>query len=93
VRAQDVEVTVFFELDLRRPDGRLGVGSGSHADQTARVMIALDPVMTEVQPDVVVVVGVVNSTIAAALLAAKSPARLVRVEAACAAGTGRCRRR
>ena len=74
--------TVFFEeLDLRPPDRWLEVGSGSHAEQTARVMIALDPVMTELHPDVVVVVGDVNSTMAAALVAAKSPARLAHVEA------------
>jgi UDP-N-acetylglucosamine 2-epimerase (non-hydrolysing) len=74
--------TVFFEeLGIRPPDRWLEVGSGSHADQTARVMAALDPVMTELQPDVVVVVGDVNSTMAAALVAAKSPARLAHVEA------------
>jgi len=74
--------TVFFEeLGIRPPDRWLEVGSGSHAEQTARVMIALDPVMAEVQPDVVVVVGDVNSTVAASLVAAKSPARLAHVEA------------
>ena len=74
--------TVFFdELAIRPPDRWLEVGSGSHAEQTARVMIALDPVMVEVEPDVVVVVGDVNSTMAAALVAAKSPARLAHVEA------------
>ena len=74
--------TVFFdELGIRPPDRWLGVGSGSHAEQTARVMTAIDPMMTEVEPDVVVVVGDVNSTMAAALMAAKSPARLAHVEA------------
>ncbi len=74
--------TVFFdELGIRPPDRWLEVGSGSHAEQAARVMTALDPVMAEVQPDVVVVVGDVNSTMAAALVAAKSPARLAHVEA------------
>lgn len=74
--------TVFFEeLGIRAPDRWLEVGSGSHADQTARVMTAIDPVMHEVQPDVVVVVGDVNSTMAAALVAAKSPARVAHVEA------------
>jgi len=73
---------VFFdELGIRAPDRWLEVGSGSHAGQTARVMTALDPVMGELEPDVVVVVGDVNSTMAAALVAAKSPARLAHVEA------------
>lgn len=73
---------VFFEdLGLRAPDRWLGVGSGTHAEQTARTMSALDPMLAELQPDVVVVVGDVNSTMAAALVAAKSPARLAHVEA------------
>lgn len=74
--------SVFFEeLGIRPPDRWLEVGSGSHAEQTARVMLALDPVIEELEPDVVVVVGDVNSTMAASLVAAKSPARLAHVEA------------
>jgi UDP-N-acetylglucosamine 2-epimerase (non-hydrolysing) len=74
--------TIFFEeLDIRRPDRWLEVGSGSHAEQTARVMIALEPVVSETSPDVIVVVGDVNSTMAAAVVAAKSTARLAHVEA------------
>ncbi|MGI8806342.1 MAG: non-hydrolyzing UDP-N-acetylglucosamine 2-epimerase [Acidimicrobiales bacterium] len=74
--------TVFFEeLGIRPPDRWLDVGSGSHVEHTARVMIALDPVMADVMPDVVVVVGDVNSTMAASLVAAKSSARLAHVEA------------
>ena len=74
--------TVFFdELGLRAPDRWLDVGSGTHAEQTAGVMSALEPVIDELRPDVVVVVGDVNSTMAAALVAAKSPARLAHVEA------------
>jgi UDP-N-acetylglucosamine 2-epimerase (non-hydrolysing) len=74
--------TVFFdELGIREPDRWLEVGSGSHGEQTARVMLAIEPVVTELEPDVVVVVGDVNSTMAAALVAAKSPARLAHVEA------------
>jgi UDP-N-acetylglucosamine 2-epimerase (non-hydrolysing) len=73
---------VFFaELGLRAPDYHLGVGSGSHAEQTAKVMLALEPLVAEINPDVVVVVGDVNSTVAAALVAAKSPSRLAHVEA------------
>ena len=63
---------VFFdELDIPRPDVNLGVGSGSHAVQTARVMEAFEPVCRAEKPDWVVVVGDVNSTIACALVGAK----------------------
>jgi len=74
--------TVFFdELGIRTPDRFLGAGSGSHAVQTARVMEAFEPVLDEVGPDVVVVVGDVNSTLACALVAAKSGALVAHVEA------------
>ncbi len=74
--------TVFFdELGIRAPDRWLDIGSGSHGEQTARVMMAIEPVMAELAPDVVVVVGDVNSTMAASLVAAKAPARLAHVEA------------
>jgi UDP-N-acetylglucosamine 2-epimerase (non-hydrolysing) len=73
---------VFFdELGLRVPDHRLGVGSGSHAEQTGRVMQAIEPLMTPARPDVVVVVGDVNSTMAAALVAAKAGSLVAHVEA------------
>jgi len=73
---------VFFdELGLRAPDYHLGVGGGTHAEQTARVMLAVEPVIRELAPDIVVVVGDVNSTMAAALVAAKSGARVAHVEA------------
>lgn len=63
---------VFFaDLGLPAPDAYLGVGSGSQAEQTASLLVALEPVILEVRPDLVVVVGDVNSTIAAALVAAK----------------------
>lgn len=71
----------FEELCLRPPDRWLEVGSGRHAEQTARVMMALDPVLVDLQPDVVIVVGDVNSTMGAALVAAKFPARIAHVEA------------
>jgi len=61
----------FRDLGLPEPDFHLGVGSGSHAKQTARVMEAFEPVILESQPNWVVVVGDVNSTIACALVAAK----------------------
>src|SRR5579859_5175841 len=56
---------VFFaELGLPPPDHHLGVGSGTHAEVTARVMIALEPLIARARPDWVVVVGDVNSTAA-----------------------------
>src|SRR5258708_6736156 len=62
----------FFEaLSIRTPDVNLGVGSGSHAQQTADVMKTLEPVLEAVRPDMVLVVGDVNSTLAAALVAVK----------------------
>src|SRR5207248_106951 len=73
---------VFFkELGLRKPDHWLGVGSGTHADQTARVMLAFEPLLVSVDPEVVVVVGDVNSTLACALVAAKVGPLVAHVEA------------
>lgn len=73
---------VFFaDLGLRHPDRHLGVGSGTHAEQTARAMCAFEPVLAELQPDVVVVVGDVNVTVAAALTAAKAGVAVAHVEA------------
>jgi UDP-N-acetylglucosamine 2-epimerase (non-hydrolysing) len=63
---------VFFEdLGLPEPDIHLGVGSGTHAEQTGQVMMAYEKVLLERQPDLIVVVGDVNSTAACTLAAAK----------------------
>jgi UDP-N-acetylglucosamine 2-epimerase (non-hydrolysing) len=73
---------VFFDdLGLPCPDHYLEVGSGSHAEQTAKIMVALEPVLAEEQPDLVMVVGDVNSTLAAALGAAKMGISVAHVEA------------
>ena len=73
---------VFFaELGIRRPDHFLGAGSGTHAVQTCRVMTAFEPLVAELAPDVVVVVGDVNSTLACALVTAKLGVTLAHVEA------------
>ncbi|MFD5325532.1 non-hydrolyzing UDP-N-acetylglucosamine 2-epimerase [Streptomyces sp. NPDC127092] len=73
---------VFFrDLGLRPPDHFLGVGSGSHATQTGRVMAAFEPLVDELAPDLVVVVGDVNSTLACALVTAKAGPLLAHVEA------------
>ena len=67
----DVMSEVFFqELDIPKPDYNLGVGSGTHTWQTAQVMLALEPLLVKLQPDCVLVVGDVNSTLAAVLVAA-----------------------
>ena len=73
---------VFFaELGLPRPDHDLHVGSGSHADQTAAILVRFDAVLARTRPDMVVVVGDVNSTLAAALAAAKRGVPVAHVEA------------
>src|SRR5262245_18655549 len=74
--------TLFFrELELPEPDVNLEVGSASHAVQTAEIMRRFEPVLLEQQPDWVVVVGDVNSTIACGLVAAKLGVRVAHVEA------------
>lgn len=73
---------VFFrDLGLRPPDRSLGVGSGSHATQTGRVMAAFEPLLADLAPDAVVVVGDVNSTLACSLVTAKAGPLLAHVEA------------
>lgn len=73
---------VFFDdLSIPRPDIDLEVRSGSHATQTARVMLAFEPVCLDWKPDLVIVVGDVNSTVACALVAAKLSIKIGHVEA------------
>lgn len=73
---------VFFDdLEMPPPDVYLGVGSGSHAEQTGRVMIDFEKVCLKYEPSLVIVVGDVNSTIACALVAAKLGVRVAHVEA------------
>ena len=72
----------FFEdLRMPKPDVHLGVGSGSHAVQTAKIMTEFEPVVLEHKPDWVLVVGDVNSTIACALVCAKLGVKVAHVEA------------
>jgi UDP-N-acetylglucosamine 2-epimerase (non-hydrolysing) len=71
----------FEELGMPKPDIYLGVGSGSHAQQTARIMVGLEQVFDEQKPDLVIVFGDVNSTMAAAIVAAKMGTKLAHVEA------------
>jgi len=76
----------FRQLNMPIPDVNLGVGSGSHARQTADVMVGLERHLTDQPCDVVVVYGDVNSTLAASLVAAKLGVRLAHVEAGLRSG-------
>lgn len=73
---------IFFQdLGLASPDVNLEVGSGSHAEQTANIMLRFEPVVLEARPDWVIVYGDVNSTVAAALVCAKLSIPVAHVEA------------
>jgi UDP-N-acetylglucosamine 2-epimerase (non-hydrolysing) len=72
---------LFEDLELPTPDVNLGVGSGSHAVQTAEVMKRIEPVIDQYAPSCIVVVGDVNSTIAVGLVAVKKSIPVVHVEA------------
>lgn len=73
---------VFFEeLDLPPPDRELGTGSGTNTAQTARMLVALEPELKAIEPDLVLVYGDTNSTLAGALCAAQLPTMLGHVEA------------
>lgn len=73
---------VFFQqLEMPQPDFNLGVGSGTHAQQTAKIMLAFEPVLLDRRPDLVLVYGDVNSTVAAAQVCSKLGVRVAHVEA------------
>ena len=78
---QNMSAVFFEELGLPAADHDLGVGSGTHAQQTGAMMIALEPILTAERPDWVVVYGDTNSTLAGALVAAKLNLKLAHVEA------------
>ncbi len=78
----DAMSKVFFdELKMPKPEFYLGVGGGSHASQTARIMLELEKVLEAERPDLVIVPGDVNSTLAAALTASKMCIPVAHVEA------------
>ncbi len=78
--------TFFRALDLPRPNENLGVGSGTSTEQTARVMLGLEPVLDRYRPSWVVVYGDVNSTLAGAVVAAQKRFRIAHVEAGLRSG-------
>lgn len=77
----DLSAVFFAELGLARPDFELGVGGGSNASQTARMLGALEPVVCDAAPDVVLVYGDTNSTLAGALAGAQAGVPVAHVEA------------
>ena len=82
----DMSDVFFRDLRLPRPDHNLEVGSGSHTRQTAEIMARFEPVCLAAEPDIVLVYGDVNSTVAAALVAAKAGVRVAHVEAGLRSG-------
>ena len=78
--------TYFRGLEIRPPDHNLEVGSGTHAEQTAQIMLRFEPICRAERPDLVIVVGDVNSTIAAGLVAKKLGVGLAHVEAGLRSG-------
>jgi UDP-N-acetylglucosamine 2-epimerase (non-hydrolysing) len=76
----------FADLGLPEPDFHLGVGSASHTGQTARIMLAFEPIVESERPDWVLVVGDVNSTMACALVCAKMGVKVAHVEAGLRSG-------
>ncbi|MCP4000619.1 MAG: UDP-N-acetylglucosamine 2-epimerase (non-hydrolyzing) [Gammaproteobacteria bacterium] len=78
---QSMSQSFFEDLSIPEPMVNLGVGGGSHAQQTAQIMIRFEPVLLEQAPDIVIVVGDVNSTLACTLVAAKLGFKVAHIEA------------
>src|SRR6059058_1050595 len=79
--------TVFVEeLGVPRPDHELGLGTGTNTEQTARMLAALGPLLAELEPEVVLVYGDTNSTLAGALAAAEAGVPIAHVEAGLRSG-------
>jgi UDP-N-acetylglucosamine 2-epimerase (non-hydrolysing) len=77
---------IFRDLGLRAPDIHLGAGSGSHAEQTGRIMLAFEKLVAERAPSMVVVAGDVNSTLACSVVAAKANVPVAHLEAGLRSG-------
>jgi UDP-GlcNAc3NAcA epimerase len=82
----DMSEVFFSELELPKPAANLNVGSGSHATQTGAMLLGLEKLFTEIKPDVILVYGDTNSTLAAAIVAAKMGIPLAHVEAGLRSG-------
>ena len=82
----EMSATFFEELGLPEPDINLGVGSGSHAKQTAAIMLGFERELIKNPADLVVVVGDVNSTLACAIVAKKMHVKLAHIEAGVRSG-------
>jgi UDP-N-acetylglucosamine 2-epimerase (non-hydrolysing) len=78
--------SIFRDLELRAPDVHLGSGSGTHAEQTARIMLAFEKLVAERRPSLVVVAGDVNSTLACSIVAAKANVPVAHLEAGLRSG-------
>jgi UDP-N-acetylglucosamine 2-epimerase (non-hydrolysing) len=78
--------SIFRDLGLRSPDIHLGSGSGTHAEQTSRIMLAFEKLVAERQPRMVVVAGDVNSTLACSIVAAKANVPVAHLEAGLRSG-------
>ena len=83
---KSISDVIFHDLGMAPADHNLGVGSGSHAEITAHVMLGFEPVVDSWRPDCVVVVGDVDSTLACALVAAKRGVPVAHVEAGLRSG-------
>jgi len=81
-----MSASFFKDLGIKEPDFNLEVGSGSHAVQTANIMVKFEEVCLQIKPDLVLVVGDVNSTIATGLVAKKLNIKLAHVEAGLRSG-------
>jgi UDP-N-acetylglucosamine 2-epimerase (non-hydrolysing) len=83
---RDMSDVFFDELDIPKPDHYLDVGSGSHAEQTAKIMTRFEAICLQERPDLVLVVGDVNSTLACSLVAKKLQIQVAHVEAGLRSG-------
>jgi UDP-N-acetylglucosamine 2-epimerase (non-hydrolysing) len=79
----EMDAQFFEELELPAPAYTLNVGSAPHGEQTARMLARLEPIMLDEQPDLVVVQGDTNTTLAGALVAAKQNIQVAHIEAGC----------
>ena len=78
---EEMSQIFFDELEIPAPDYHLNAGSGTHAEQTAKIMVAFERVCIEEQPNIVVVVGDVNSTLACSIVAKKMGIKVAHIEA------------